>query len=109
TLQFSVVCMPRAPCSLFFPSTTLFRSAEARRRGCRWVEGLAAECAAELLEARNLTLFADGARRRAWQAYALWGASAKLEQLRQRSEEHTSELQSRENLVCRLLLEKKKK
>src|SRR5436309_4648725 len=29
-------------------------------------------------------------------------------QLRPRSEEHTSELQSRENLVCRLLLEKKK-
>src|SRR5690606_40971256 len=29
--------------------------------------------------------------------------------LRKRSEEHTSELQSRENLVCRLLLEKKKK
>src|SRR5436309_9935282 len=28
---------------------------------------------------------------------------------RQRSEEHTSELQSRENLVCRLLLEKKKR
>src|SRR5690606_40326576 len=33
---------------------------------------------------------------------------AKLDQLLQRSEEHTSELQSRENLVCRLLLEKKK-
>src|SRR5690606_40347893 len=31
------------------------------------------------------------------------------EQLQLRSEEHTSELQSRENLVCRLLLEKKKK
>src|SRR5690606_41946440 len=31
-----------------------------------------------------------------------------LEQRQQRSEEHTSELQSRENLVCRLLLEKKK-
>src|SRR5690606_41336519 len=30
-------------------------------------------------------------------------------QLNRRSEEHTSELQSRENLVCRLLLEKKKK
>src|SRR6266511_3975675 len=29
-------------------------------------------------------------------------------QMRRRSEEHTSELQSRENLVCRLLLEKKK-
>src|SRR5690606_41765589 len=30
-------------------------------------------------------------------------------EIAQRSEEHTSELQSRENLVCRLLLEKKKK
>src|SRR5690606_40173140 len=37
------------------------------------------------------------------------GAEADLlEALRERSEEHTSELQSRENLVCRLLLEKKK-
>src|SRR5690606_39825612 len=32
-----------------------------------------------------------------------------LDELTHRSEEHTSELQSRENLVCRLLLEKKKK
>src|SRR3712207_8513008 len=32
----------------------------------------------------------------------------RLEQLRRRSEEHTSELQSRQYLVCRLLLEKKK-
>src|SRR5690606_39788820 len=32
-----------------------------------------------------------------------------LASIRTRSEEHTSELQSRENLVCRLLLEKKKK
>src|SRR5690606_39818957 len=31
------------------------------------------------------------------------------EEIDKRSEEHTSELQSRENLVCRLLLEKKKK
>src|SRR5690606_39400833 len=33
---------------------------------------------------------------------------ARLARLAERSEEHTSELQSRENLVCRLLLEKKK-
>src|SRR5690606_42032100 len=33
----------------------------------------------------------------------------KLDKAASRSEEHTSELQSRENLVCRLLLEKKKK
>src|SRR5690606_41781191 len=32
-----------------------------------------------------------------------------IDRIRTRSEEHTSELQSRENLVCRLLLEKKKK
>src|SRR5690606_25175246 len=35
--------------------------------------------------------------------------SGKVQYTDQRSEEHTSELQSRENLVCRLLLEKKKK
>src|SRR5690606_41802601 len=36
-------------------------------------------------------------------------SGAERDPLRHRSEEHTSELQSRENLVCRLLLEKKKK
>src|SRR2546430_7673543 len=39
---------------------------------------------------------------------AIWKSLAKLED-DQRSEEHTSELQSQSNLVCRLLLEKKKK
>src|SRR5690606_1438207 len=34
---------------------------------------------------------------------------ARIKDVTKRSEEHTSELQSRENLVCRLLLEKKKK
>src|SRR5690606_41893100 len=38
-----------------------------------------------------------------------WEATAAASKLPLRSEEHTSELQSRENLVCRLLLEKKKK
>src|SRR5690606_39651817 len=37
------------------------------------------------------------------------GMQAIVMNLEERSEEHTSELQSRENLVCRLLLEKKKK
>src|SRR5690606_39614498 len=36
-------------------------------------------------------------------------SAGRLEKWRMRSEEHTSELQSRENLVCRLLLEKKKR
>src|SRR4249919_4137406 len=39
----------------------------------------------------------------AWRWVSAWSARAA-----RRSEEHTSELQSRENLVCRLLLEKKK-
>src|SRR5690606_41447941 len=41
-------------------------------------------------------------------ALASYGRPRFLPVLRERSEEHTSELQSRENLVCRLLLEKKK-
>src|SRR5690606_39409186 len=40
---------------------------------------------------------------------AIWIPSLARRSLDRRSEEHTSELQSRENLVCRLLLEKKKK
>src|SRR5690606_40680214 len=40
--------------------------------------------------------------------YAGTAKRSPLEEARSRSEEHTSELQSRENLVCRLLLEKKK-
>src|SRR5690606_40884109 len=41
--------------------------------------------------------------------YYFNGKQEEGEKLLKRSEEHTSELQSRENLVCRLLLEKKKK
>src|SRR2546427_9546968 len=40
---------------------------------------------------------------------ACWGGPPRRRCLRGRSEEHTSELQSQSNLVCRLLLEKKKK
>src|SRR5690606_42140449 len=42
-------------------------------------------------------------------AIVLYNQLVRNRQLVERSEEHTSELQSRENLVCRLLLEKKKK
>src|SRR5256885_10925281 len=54
------------------------------------------------------TLFRSTLRaRRAWQTYITrWPASPRMPD---RSEEHTSELQSPCNLVCRLLLEKKKK
>jgi predicted ATPase/signal transduction histidine kinase/tRNA A-37 threonylcarbamoyl transferase component Bud32 len=54
----------------------------ARQRGCRWIEGLAASQLADLLEAEGLSSLVDGARERAWDAYAAWGAEAKLEHLR---------------------------
>src|SRR5690606_39902269 len=53
-------------------------------------------------EAHRLRLFAPGFD------YKFLGLVPMKRHLLQRSEEHTSELQSRENLVCRLLLEKKK-
>src|SRR5690606_32355206 len=40
---------------------------------------------------------------------AMFAVNLNINETEERSEEHTSELQSRENLVCRLLLEKKKK
>src|SRR3712207_7786599 len=75
----------RPPRSTLFPYTTLFRSpGHLAPAG----EPAAEDVAGQLLEAE--TLLGPGAFDR-------------------RSEEHTSELQSRQYLVCRLLLEKKKK
>src|SRR2546426_5697788 len=89
----------RPPRSTLFPYTTLFRSAVALAVAARpAVIGLA--LAAALLGAARAEL--PGADpQEAARAPALAGV--------QRSEEHTSELQSPCNLVCRLLLEKKKK
>src|SRR3712207_8374978 len=82
----------RPPRSTLFPYTTLFRSAA----GGEVDLGAAAEDerpgAARHVEARLRGEVGGGGRR---------GGAA-------RSEEHTSELQSRQYLVCRLLLEKKK-
>src|SRR5690606_42098091 len=59
-----------------------------------------------------LTSAAQGAARRISEPITVQGPSPQdrtvAKTVRVRSEEHTSELQSRENLVCRLLLEKKK-
>src|SRR3712207_7650531 len=77
----------RPPRSTLFPYTTLFRSG----RGRRHVGG-------EHRLAGGDVVLDDLARRAAEQVAVL-----------ERSEEHTSELQSRQYLVCRLLLEKKKK
>src|SRR2546427_8543835 len=80
----------RPPRSTLFPYTTLFRSSPG---------SLMATVAEEIAALRGTRpaslrdLLTDASFSRLWR----------------RSEEHTSELQSQSNLVCRLLLEKKKK
>src|SRR5690606_41762586 len=84
----------RPPRSTLFPYTTLFRSRS--RLVPAW-----------LSYQRTLR---STARTSSPRRSAPARSYADVKQVRaERSEEHTSELQSRENLVCRLLLEKKKK
>src|SRR2546430_7537689 len=82
----------RPPRSTLFPYTTLFRSMKAQPRvffagQMCGVEGYVESIATGLMAGMHVAAMVSGAR----------------------SEEHTSELQSQSNLVCRLLLEKKKK
>src|SRR5260370_10525661 len=86
----------RPPRSTLFPYTTLFRSLSCLRGHPRPRASNPPRCA-RILSARRKP--PSEAKRPKQQA-----ASTK-----HRSEEHTSELQSHLNLVCRLLLEKKKK
>src|SRR3712207_7144019 len=85
-MVFFFLMIRRPPRSTLFPYTTLFRSF-----------------------ATSGTL---GARRCRWSGMfdvLSFGTRSRVEPRGSRSEEHTSELQSRQYLVCRLLLEKKKK
>src|SRR5690349_23836509 len=92
----------RPPRSTLFPYTTLFRSPSATRT-------LAEVDRIESTIASILTLARDSETVRAPIDLTPVAAAAFGEWTRRRSEEHTSELQSRRDLVCRLLLEKKKK
>src|SRR2546426_6295163 len=84
----------RPPRSTLFPYTTLFRSGSRDRSHRRHGEtDRAAARKIVHVRERGLNLLPH----------------PEVSRLRQRSEEHTSELQSPCNLVCRLLLEKKKK
>src|SRR5436309_7427234 len=79
----------RPPRSTLFPYTTLFRSPR-KKSTVSGAAGWRASCSSEKVHRPSPTA--------SWRRLSTG-----------RSEEHTSELQSRENLVCRLLLEKKKK
>src|SRR2546425_7764429 len=86
----------RPPRSTLFPYTTLFRSAELRSRVRPKLEVLGKSLAPSVSRSLGGEVFAHVAKH---------ARAAR----RRRSEEHTSELQSLAYLVCRLLLEKKKK
>src|SRR2546423_3139364 len=93
----------RPPRSTLFPSTTLFRSPDGKVRGIHLVgEGR--------LQRLGRTRRPDDGQMRAGNERGREERKAlNVIEMRVRSEEHTSELQSLAYLVCRLLLEKKKK
>src|SRR3989449_3979498 len=94
----------RPPRSTLFPYTTLFRSVEHRARS------LPAERRDQLVEVAAGQRHHRSVEDRGRGALVLAKLRVDLAPDREmRSEEHTSELQSRLHLVCRLLLEKKKK
>src|SRR3712207_8496379 len=88
----------RPPRSTLFPYTTLFRSPTFRGLAMSYLNPLrlhfAGQFQASISTVNNDPVHYDNARFKP--------------QYQDRSEEHTSELQSRQYLVCRLLLEKKK-
>src|SRR5688572_32078880 len=88
----------RPPRSTLFPYTTLFRSLAGDRRD------FAVQRRSSGATAGPSPLCAAQEERR-----AMSHENEDLDARLARSEEHTSELQSQSNLVCRLLLEKKKK
>src|SRR2546427_4886363 len=90
-LFFFFLMIRRPPRSTLFPYTTLFRS------GVGGGECLvASDASAVLAHTRSVVYLDDG------------DVAVLTPEGYRRSEEHTSELQSQSNLVCRLLLEKKK-
>src|SRR2546430_11525026 len=104
---FFVLMIRRPPRSTLFPYTTLFRSLPAKRIG-QAERRLDRECIVEglrsVLNDIGIDRFVEDP------VGGSYGSAAGAEWIpgKARSEEHTSELQSQSNLVCRLLLDKKK-
>src|SRR2546429_4965270 len=90
----------RPPRSTLFPYTTLFRSKRVGKAERLKKTKLVAFAEVKRAGA-HITEFIEGQHQSAFERRSIVGAG-------DRSEEHTSELQSRLHLVCRLLLEKKK-
>src|SRR5438034_6222941 len=100
--SFFFFMIPRPPRSTLFPYTTLFRSR-------MFAQSVSVSAVADISWQRARV---SAARSRKWRA-RFWkqfvtSLTATPDGVLLRSEEHTSELQSHSDLVCRLLLEKKK-
>src|SRR5206468_13035711 len=94
-LNFFLLLLPRPPRSTLFPYTTLFRS----------------RVDVEIVEEDSVALLGRSDSGKTTLLHALGGLvepTSRRVLWRGRSEEHTSERQPRSDLVCRLLLEKKK-
>src|SRR3712207_7887268 len=96
----------RPPRSTLFPYTTLFRSKPPVRKAAPAKSSNSNTKSTKA--ARPSAAKQSAAKASKKPAPAKSAASGKAGGKAQRSEEHTSELQSRQYLVCRLLLEKKK-
>src|SRR3712207_7080053 len=94
----------RPPRSTLFPYTTLFRSLSVGRVG--WLDAIVAVMPSRPFGPRAAQ--GVGGSDRSWPGRAGSRPHTGRQVQTDRSEEHTSELQSRQYLVCRLLLEKKK-
>src|SRR3712207_8945427 len=91
----------RPPRSTLFPYTTLFRSLDVLGR-----EGIGCIAFSPLAQGMLTDRYLEGVPEDSRAAKGVFLSEDMLTE--ERSEEHTSELQSRQYLVCRLLLEKKK-
>src|SRR2546427_8008313 len=93
----------RPPRSTLFPYTTLFRSSITS--ACSTSAHCIGAAAQQIAWGMQDVMFAGGGEELSWGMALLFDGMGAMSS---RSEEHTSELQSQSNLVCRLLLEKKK-
>src|SRR5206468_9264258 len=96
---------PRQPTSTLFPYTTLFRSESASPEIRQMISDSPSASTARLAPRTDICL----TRQNTYLVPDLCVVPRRGSHRSSRSEEHTSELQSRSDLVCRLLLEKKKK
>src|SRR5690606_42045053 len=103
---FISILLPLPPRSTLFPYTTLFRSFRVDELAAGF-RGVGHVFGGALADPFGIAVAPDAVGKNRFVPFVDVVTDRLADQVVGRSEEHTSELQSRENLVCRLLLEKK--